>query len=152
MTWVWPSKQVSVNYGLSVIFCCFFIPLALIGFCYASMLFSLRRKNRFQSASSCPSSSSATPEAGGSDWKLSKAQKNITKTLLLVSVAFIVCWTPNQLFFLFLSLGFQIPGQQLIDPLSTGLCMANCCVNPFIYALKYDQFKVGLRRLICCKR
>jgi hypothetical protein len=117
------------------------------------MLFSLRRENRFQSAASCSSSSSsATPKAGGSEKKLSRAQKNLTKTLLFVAVAFVVCWTPNQVFFLFLSLGFQIPGHQLIGPLSAGLCFANCCVNPFTYAIKYVEFRAGLRRLLRCKR
>ena len=29
------------------------------------------------------------------------------------------------------------------------LCYVNCCINPFIYAIKYEQFQQAAKRLFC---
>jgi len=76
--------------------------------------------------------------------------------MIIVSVAFVVCWFPSSIFFLILpSL------MQTYDPVSLAiggymtvfLAYLNSCLNPFIYATKHEGVKRQLARLVMvCRR
>ena len=85
-------------------------------------------------------------------------RRNITITLLIVYVTYLVCWTPNQVTFFFYNV-FGVPrnylGSSLHPFYTTILATFNICVNPFVYAFRYKAFKQGLKetlsRCICSK-
>lgn len=84
-------------------------------------------------------------------------RRNITITLLIVYVTYLVCWTPNQVTFFFYNV-FGVPRNYLGSSLhlyTTILATFNICVNPFVYAFRYKAFKQGLKetlsRCICTK-
>lgn len=65
---------------------------------------------------------------------------NTTKVLLLVSLGFFICWSPNQVYFLLLNLGvinFSLVPYRVTIVMST----CNTCINPFIYAFRMKRFR-----------
>jgi len=78
-----------------------------------------------------------------------RAKKNVIKTMLLVSIGFIICTSWNQVFFFLYNLGFfdvtAFNGN--FYHFSVVAMFANCCVNPFIYAVKFRDFQKGLKKL-----
>ena len=78
--------------------------------------------------------------------RLSKGQVNITITMVVVVVVFLVCLLPYQIalaVFTFDIIGYDA---QIFGPLFV-VCLINCCINPFIYAVKFETFKSGLRKM-----
>ncbi|XP_071784560.1 galanin receptor 2b-like [Asterias amurensis] len=78
---------------------------------------------------------------------LLRARRNTFKMLLIVFITFVICWTPNQVIYLMFNLGFRFTLKEWYYYLSIAMVGTNSCVNPFIYALKYRQFRKGLRRI-----
>jgi len=72
--------------------------------------------------------------------------------MLIVSVAFIVCWLPNNAFFLVLFYSVQSTNLVVGYYPTVFLVYLNVCLNPFIYALKHEGVKSQLARLIVCRK
>ena len=72
--------------------------------------------------------------------------------MLIVSVAFVVCFLPNYVFFLVPADVMQNSNWQLALEPTVFVIYLNVCMNPFIYALKHDGVKSQLRRLIVCRK
>ncbi|KAI0216725.1 hypothetical protein LSAT2_031299, partial [Lamellibrachia satsuma] len=81
-----------------------------------------------------------------------KARRNIIKILAMVSMYVIDCWSVNQIYFVMYSLGFPVDFNGYFYHFSLISVFVNCCVNPFVYALKYDQFQTALQKLFCRKQ
>ncbi|XP_072180650.1 octopamine receptor beta-2R-like [Diadema setosum] len=76
-------------------------------------------------------------------------RRNITITLLIVYLSYLVCWTPNQFVFLVFNFG-KIPNYigSTWHIFTTILATLNICVNPIVYALRYKDFRRGLREAL----
>jgi len=85
-------------------------------------------------------------QMNASQMQSKRVKWNITKTMIIVSVAFVVCWFPNNIYFVVAHNTAQT------DFLYTGyyftifMAYLNTCMNPFIYALKHKGVK---ERLAC---
>jgi hypothetical protein len=77
----------------------------------------------------------------------SKAKRNVLKTLVIVCCGFILCSTSNQFFILLYFLGRDTDFTSWFYHFTVIAVFFNCCLNPFIYCLKYNEFRVGMRRL-----
>lgn len=76
-----------------------------------------------------------------------RAKRNVIKTLVIVSTAFIFCTSWNQWFFFLFNLGvfdFTALSSNFYH-FSVVAMFVNCCVNPVIYAAQYEEFQKGLR-------
>ncbi|XP_070537545.1 kappa-type opioid receptor-like [Ptychodera flava] len=91
----------------------------------------------------------AQPSSLGQDTSMVRARRNIYKTLCLVFAAFVVCWTPNQVLFLLYNISAALFYDERLMNFTVILLYCNCTVNPVIYALKYRQFRVGLKMTFC---
>lgn len=136
---VWPSVTTQRAIGVFTIFLQFFIPLGILAFCYMRMALVLKRRVH---PSSTDKASTKRVDS------MARARKNIFKTLALVSVSFILCWIWNQVYFLLFNLGYKlIDFQSNFYHFTVVAVFCNCCINPFIYMIKYEQFQRGLRKL-----
>ena len=82
---------------------------------------------------------------------ISKGQVNMTITMILVAGVYMVCLTPYQFYS---NLSMVIPTFPFHGGTYTSLlllCVVNCCVNPFIYAVKFGAFKSGVRKMLHMK-
>ena len=141
---VWPNSELitfCVVISVTVFFLC---PVALFIICYGHMLCVLKSRRKVHMAMA---------EAGTdhNSSKLSKTEINLTKVMVIVSICFIVCWGPIFIHYALYGLAV-VPGLSLSSPLYsylTRLCCFNSCINPLVYAFKYDDFKRNLKRMIC---
>ncbi|XP_038055066.1 alpha-1A adrenergic receptor-like [Patiria miniata] len=86
------------------------------------------------------------PETQGES--LLRARRNTFKTLLLVFVVFVICWLPHSTIFLVFDLGGSVQFSGILFYFGAFTLTVNVCVNPFIYAVKYKQFRAGFRRMV----
>jgi len=123
------------------------LPLIVFVYCYGRMAVVMRRQMRVMAGYSVEGSS----QINASQVQSKRVKWNIIKTMIVVSVAFVVSWFPNSI--LYISETFS-----LIDVSTAGytatvfLMYLNVCMNPFIYATKQDGVKHQLGRLIHCRK
>ena len=120
----------------------YFIPIIVFAFCYASMARSLRRISKITQ----PASDAAQPI----DPKISRARRNIIKTLFIVVLGFVICSSFKQFLLLVSLLGdVALDLSGVTFNVAEVLSYLNCCNDPFIYGFYYEEFRVGLRKLFC---
>ena len=81
------------------------------------------------------------------------ARRNTLKTFVLIGVSFIICWGPDQIYFLLYNLGFEmnIGINSSFIKFVIFFVFLNCTINPFIYIIKYKDYQVALRKLCKCR-
>ena len=76
-------------------------------------------------------------------------RKQVTITLIAVSVIYTICWTPNLTAYL---MEYWREKITWIDNNGTVLLTFHCCVNPVLYSMRMKTFREHLRDMLCCKR
>ena len=138
----------------------YFLPISVMLFAYGHIIITLSNnplnrttrlpKSRNSTSNTSANSSSTTTNHESLHDGLKRARRNTVKTLLLVAVAFGICWTPNQFMFLFYNLGFGIVYGTTGYRITVILAQSNSAINFLVYGFKYRQFRRGLRRLFGC--
>jgi len=75
---------------------------------------------------------------------MARARSNVIKTLALVTFFFIVCWSCNQIYYLLFALGLNLSFTTAFYNFTVIMVFVNCCVNPVVYSLKYEQVRYSL--------
>ena len=138
---VWPGDDWPRAYGIISVLYEFLIPAILMSGMYIRMVHKLRSRR----LPSMKASGQQTPS------NLSRAQKNLTKTFIIVIIVYIGCWTINQFNWLMFNLGWNLKLNSDFNFLSIILVYINCCINPFIYIFSYKDFQQSLKHLCGCK-
>ena len=120
----------------------YFIPIAVIAFCYARMASSLRRNLKV--------SQSKSAEPPRMETRITRARRNIIKTLFIVVLSFVV-FTSFKEFLVTSKFLFDVVLDLTGFPYNMAQVLAylNCCNDPFIFAIHYEEFRIGLRKLFC---
>ena len=82
---------------------------------------------------------------------MSKAAGNVIKTMLTISIVFVLCWLANTIYVILYTAGADI---RLSGPTYSATVYAvfgNAIVNPFIYSVQYAPFKTQIMKLFCDK-
>ena len=140
----WPNRLWRNAAGVLIIVIQYILPLFIFIFVYTRMVIKLR--SRIQPTISNESSrSSHQPKSGNS---MDRARKNTLKTLIMVVCSFILCWSWNQIYFLIFNLGVgNIDFSGIFYSFTVVMIYLNCCLNPFIYVAKYEEFQKATWRL-----
>nr|AKQ63061.1 orphan G-protein coupled receptor 56 [Platynereis dumerilii] len=136
---IWPSITVRRFFGVLTVLLQYLIPLTFIIFAYGSIALKLYRKLKSDGA------------AKGKDETIQRGMRNTVKTLVLVAICFVACWSWNQIYYLMMNLGFREDYSSNFYHFTVIAVFINSCVNPMIYALKYDPFKKAAYQLFCTK-
>ena len=143
---IWESPAVRLAYGAISNCLLFLLPLVIFVYCYGHIVVVMRRQMRVMAGHSTESSS----QANASQIQSKRVKWNITKTMIIVSVAFVVCWTPFQMYFMIVDNTAQ-PSDVFVGYFATVfLVYLNICINPFIYAAKHEGVKQKLAGLMSC--
>lgn len=134
---IFPSELARSAVGVFTFFIQFFLPLVLLTFSYGSIAFSM--KTRIEDISTVQSKM---------EERKGIVRKNTLKTFALVSGCFFLCWVWNQVYFLAYNLGMTIDFQSPYYYFSVIMLFMNCCINPIVYLIKYEQFKQSLWKLL----
>lgn len=123
----------------------FLLPLLIIAFCYIQITRSLSRRRSVQPGAPATVNPGNLAKAG--------ARRNGIKTLFYVVLVFLICTSFKNVLVLFQMIS-GIPFSAG-DPTFNGaqlLSFIVCCTNPFIYSFHYEEFKVGLRKVVLRKQ
>ncbi|XP_038054015.1 beta-1 adrenergic receptor-like [Patiria miniata] len=134
------------------------VPVAVMLFAHIRISMELKRGAARVGPAPAPAPTDAAPAAGTSNShtaqpapnmmeSLMQARRNTFKTLLIVFITFVFCWTPNQFLFFMFNVGWTVHDKWYYL-LSVAMVATNCCVNPVIYAFKYRQFRNGFWEMV----
>ncbi len=143
----WPSKKMRNIFGVVIICIQFFIPFFLLIFCYGQILWMLSRRISTDSGAD-----DVIRLPNGNKFQL--ARKNTIKTLLIVGLCFIICWSQNQFLYLLYNLGYldDLDWNGTYYHFTVTMVFLNCTVNPFVYLLEYIDYQEALKELLACKK
>ncbi len=147
----WPSKELQRAFGIATFFFFYFIPLIVFSLCYGHILHTVREKAKSVAshANSSSDTGNGSSEAGGQNIQLS-GQMKLLKTVSLVCVGFVVCWTPTHVHYLCYNLGVKLSYSDGLYYFTLLMSVANCFVNPFIYLAKFKEFRKALAGIFSC--
>ena len=152
MASIWPNDTLRRFVGVLILVVNFFIPVAVMVFSYSRMILVLRSKAISVTAGPAPLArvQGEHSTATAHEKSLSRMQKNLLKTLMIVTAGFVFCWSWSQIFSLLVNFGYF--SDWFNHPFAYfGMVMAfaNSCINPFIYLFKYEEFQKGAKQLFC---
>ncbi|ELT88448.1 hypothetical protein CAPTEDRAFT_188610 [Capitella teleta] len=127
---IWPDKLLQGLFAVMYYACVFLIPGIFFVYAYIRMHWIIRKRRH-----------SVHPNMNVNENRLSASQIHLTKICLMVTMAFIICWMPNQTYFMLFQIGHDLEYGGMFWLVTQYLCFINSCINPFIYAFKH----VGIR-------
>lgn len=103
------------------------IPLTIIGILYGLIIHVLRKNSKGK--------------------QVAKGKKRVTKMVSAVISSFVICWTPMQIYLLYMhhdqvKISFAIVAQSL--------AYISCCVNPILYAFLSEPFRKAFKQFLTC--
>jgi len=128
----------------------FFVPVIVFVFCYGRIVVVMRRQIRVMAAHNVEGSA----QTNVSKIQSKRLKWNIVKTMIIVSVAFVICWFPTAFYFIIVDNTIQAASDMFAGYSATViLSYLYICMNPFIYAIKHEGVKEKLTGLVVwCKR
>ncbi len=137
-SWPFPGEGWNTALGLLNTLVMFIIPLAIITFCYGTIMWKLKQRSHLSQS--------------GQSGTHRKASKNVTITFCLVALAYIVCNIQHHVTFLMFNLGYPVNWYGNYWNFVVQMVFLNCTINPFIYMLKSRDFQRAVRDLFCMNR
>ena len=137
------SAAWQTTYGIATITFQFFIPMSIHIALYGHMVVVLKKRSK-----SVVHQQQQQQQQANKDNKMNRAQKNLLKTQVIVTVCFFLCWAWNQLAFFVYNLGVHYDLTSKFHLFTIAAVNTNCCVNPFIYIAKYDEFQKAVLKMI----
>ena len=135
-------------YGGCIFVLFFFLPLAVFIYCYGRIVVVIRRQMRVMAGNNVEGSS----QMNASQAQSKRVKWNVIKTMIIVSVAFIVSWCPINVYSLIVTISGPTSNSAIVYYPMVFLIYFNVCVNPFIYATKHEGVRHQLARLIDCRK
>ena len=149
----WPSVEIWKLWGIVYFVSSSIVPLAIFGVCYAH-IFWVVQKSRIavESGSTLDGQEGegGVQSAVSTNRNLSKEEKEVLKMLVFVCLAFGICVTPCNVYYLLANLGYELDFSSGVYYFLLLLLMANCCTNPFVYLAKVKEFRVAIRNMARC--
>ncbi|XP_078346092.1 allatostatin-A receptor-like [Oculina patagonica] len=79
-------------------------------------------------------------------------RKQVTITMITVSVMYAVSWVPNLIAYVIQFWGEEAVVGAWVDKSGTLLVTFNSCINPVLYSMQMKSFREHLRDMLLCKR
>ena len=117
----------------------YLLPIIVFITCYSRMFIRLRTHVHPEAPNLCHEATV----------KKARARRNVLKTLLLVVIGYILCNSWNQLSYLAFNFGAPLDFSSNYHNFTVIAMFANCCINPFLYALQYRPYQNELRKCFC---
>jgi hypothetical protein len=72
--------------------------------------------------------------------------------LVIVSIVYCVCWLPDLTMYLLHHYGVTYIYIDVPSICGIVLVTCNSVINPFIYTLQSEKFRLHLKELVCCRK
>jgi hypothetical protein len=141
---MWESRAAMKRF-VNCYFVSFFVVKMFISiFGYARILVVIRHQNQVIHGHH---------NSGATNTSSLQSQVKIVKTMIIVSAFFAISWFPTSVYYLVG--GLADADWNMINTtyyVTLFIAFFNICMNPFIYAAKYDEVKKRLRSWFVCNR
>ncbi|XP_072026673.1 allatostatin-A receptor-like [Amphiura filiformis] len=134
----WWTDQIGFIIGVIVPINHYVLPLLIMGFVYTRILIKLKSSGPVTSGSSKGNKRSVT----------NRASRNVIKTMFMVSLTYLICWGPNEILYFYSNMGGYVDWNGILYYYTVVSALCNMCVNPFIYTLNYQDFRVKLGKMM----
>ena len=131
----YPSPAARIVVGIATLSVLFLIPLMILFYCYITLIYTLWKKGK-----------NVVSER---DILLHHNRTNVIRTLVLVSFCFIVCWICNMVYVVLYHISHPVDLTSDFYHTTVIAAFCNCCINPIVYMLQYEQFQDGAKKLLC---
>ena len=142
--------------GIYVVIVVVFLPVSILIFVYGRIAWVLSRKatkdilaDKIDVGEGNDKVVNASTDLRKKNYQL--ATRNTIKTLVLVAVCFVICWTGNQVWFLLYNIGYEVAFDSEVYQFFVLMVCVNCTINPFIYLVQYKEYQAALKTLVCKK-
>ncbi|KFO74393.1 Pinopsin, partial [Cuculus canorus] len=122
------------SYILALFTTCFLMPLSLILFSYTNLVMTLR----------------AVSMASTGELKCNRAEREVTRMVIVMVLAFLICWLPYTTFALVVATSKDITIQPALASLPSYFSKTATVYNPIIYVFMNKQFQSCLLKMLCC--
>ncbi|XP_066552230.1 pinopsin [Amia ocellicauda] len=124
------------SYIMMLFVTCFVMPLSVIIFSYSSLLVTLR-------AVAAQQKESETTQ---------RAEREVTRMVIAMVLAFLVCWLPYTTFALVVAIDKDIVIQPTLASMPSYFSKTATVYNPIIYVFMNRQFRNCMLTTVCCGR
>ena len=151
---IWPNLLTNKIVGVYLVFVAVFLPISILVFVYGRIAWVLSGKatNDVLTDKMNKGANNAKVVSSCTNLRMKKyqlAKRNTIKTLFLVAVSFVICWTGNQVLVFLHNIGYKIEFDSQVYQLFVFMVCVNCTINPFIYLVQYKEYQTALKTLIC---
>ncbi|XP_075925174.1 galanin receptor type 1-like [Petromyzon marinus] len=129
-----------IAYASVLFISCFVLPLLIISFAYCRLVCYVSKRRR------SPSSELRASRGPAFD----NYNQRLTVTVVLLVVAFVVCWLPSYVVMYLTALGKQSQLNFEMFMLARLMSLTSLVINPFIYAFLSRQFRRDLWEVFEC--
>lgn len=119
-----------------------FVPCCLMLFAYLHILVRFRAERNFVASTRTSLTDPNSKSAGNNKFQ------RATNMMAIASLALILCWMPNQIYFLLAQLGYLDLKPSIPVRVVGALAFFNCGMNPIIYGFMNRNFRQGYKRLL----
>ena len=149
----WPSYDSALAWGY-LVFAMAPVSLLVFSFVYIR-IYIVVRKSKMAVASNATDVHSDVISSVESDQqkqskKLSKEEREVLKSLVLVSLAYAICVTPVNIYYLLYNVGYNLNFSNGFYFFLLAVSMANCATNPFVYMAKLKTLRSAVKSLLNC--
>nr|QCB20250.1 short-wavelength sensitive opsin [Pterapogon cf. mirifica ML-2019] len=131
--WYTTNNKYNNESYVMFLFCfCFAVPLATIVFCYAQLLITMKMAARAQAESA----------------STQKAEKEVTRMVVVMVVGFLVCWLPYASFALWIVNNRGQSFDLRFATIPSVFSKSSAVYNPVIYILLNKQFRSCMKKML----
>ncbi|XP_072046283.1 adenosine receptor A2b-like [Amphiura filiformis] len=135
------EKSVQILVGIWALSLTHVIPLCALIMMYIRIILTIRKSEINQR------------QMLGNGSEISSAKWKVIRILLIVTIMYILFWTPTELIFVGAHFGLQyLDASATLRRIFFVFPLANSVVNPVVYCLKYKQFREGIVVVFCLYR
>ncbi|XP_041125401.1 galanin receptor type 1b [Polyodon spathula] len=131
----WADRTTKQTYKVTILIIGYLLPLVLITWCYAKVLYHLHKKVKNMSR------------------KSKRSKRKTAQTVLLVVAVFLICWMPHHIIVMWAEFGaFPLNDASFaFRIISHCLAYGNSCINPILYAFLSENFRKACQQVFTCK-
>ncbi len=148
---IWPSLEIALIWGYADFLLSCATPLLIFVFVYVGIYMAVRKSKMAVASSTSHASSVSTVTAvaeASQSKKVSKEEREVLKSLVIVSVVFAVCVTPVNLYYFLYNLGYNFNFTNSFYYFYLALAICNCATNPFVYMAKLKTLRSAIKNMV----
>ena len=75
------------------------------------------------------------------------SQNNLTKTVIIICIGFVVCWSWNAWYYFAYNIGVSLPLSGPFYNFTVAMVSLHCCINPFTCTINCEEFRSAVHNI-----